>query len=112
MKIFYQRTGGFAGMRISYDIDVEKLPPEEADTLGGLVSKANFFELPSEIQSDQPGADNFHYELTVEIEEQQHTVAFGDATVPENLGPILDKIRILSRTGQLGRASSNRDSRC
>ena len=102
MKIFYQRTGGFTGMLISYDIDVETLPPEDADALSGLVNTADFFTLPSEIQSNQSGADQFQYKLTVETKEQQHTIAFGDAAVPENLSPLLDKIRILSRTGKVG----------
>ena len=97
MKIYYRRTGGFAGMVMSFDLTTETLPPEEADELQELVNSADFFSLPDVIPSEIPGADRFQYRLTVEIEEQQHTVEVGDAAVPENLWPLLKKIRVLSR---------------
>ena len=99
MKISYRRTGGFAGMILSYNIDVDDLPPEEADELGRLISAADFFKLPFEIRSETPGADQFEYTLTIETDEVQHTVKFGDAAMPENLWPLVNKIRLLSRSG-------------
>ena len=98
MKIFCRRTGGFAGMLISYDIDVNTLLPEEADELGALITAADFFTLPLEIRSETPGADQFQYTLTIETDEVQHTVEVGDAAMPENLWPLLNKIRVLSRS--------------
>jgi hypothetical protein len=98
MKISYQRTGGFAGMVISFDFATEMLSIEEAEEIQDLVFSADFFELPAVIPSSTPGADQFQYKLAVETEEQQHTIEVGDAAVPENLWPLLDKIRILSRS--------------
>ncbi len=98
MKISYRRTGGFTGMILSYDIDVDALPPEEAQELETLVSEADFFTLPGEIRSETPGADQFQYTLTIETDQVQHTVACGDAEMPENLWPLVNKIRILSRS--------------
>jgi hypothetical protein len=98
MKISYQRTGGFAGMVFSFDVATETLSPDEEKELLDLVISANFFELPATISTDVPGADQFQYKLTVETEEQQHTVEVGDAGVPENLWPLLNKLRILSRS--------------
>ena len=100
MKISYRRTGGFAGMVMSFDLTTEALPSEEADELRDLVDTADFFSLPEVIPSDMPGADQFQYRLTVELEEQQHTVEVGDAAVPENLWPLLNKIRVLSRSAR------------
>jgi hypothetical protein len=98
MKISYRRTGGFAGMVISFDVDTETLANEEVDEIQGLAAAADFFALPAVIPSDTPGADQFQYQLTVENEGQQHTVEVGDAAVPESLWPLLNKIRILSRS--------------
>ena len=100
MKISYRRTGGFAGMVMSFDLTTDTLPPEEADEIQDLVDTADFFSLPDVIPSDAPGADQFQYRLTVEADEQQHTVEVGDAAVPENLWPLLNKIRVLSRTSR------------
>jgi hypothetical protein len=98
MKISYRRTGGFAGMVMSFDLATETLPSEEADEIQGLVDSADFFSLPDVIPSDSPGVDRFQYRLTVEADEQQHTVEVGDAAVPENLWPLLNQIRVLSRS--------------
>jgi hypothetical protein len=100
MKISYRRTGGFAGMVMSFDIDTEALPVEQAEEIQDLVSAADFFSLPPTIPSAAPGADRFQYKLTVESEAGQHTVDVGEAGVPEDLWPLLDKIRILSRSAR------------
>ena len=97
MKISYRRTGGFAGMVMSYAFTTEELPPEEAAAIRDLVRKANFFELPTQFESPGLGADQFEHQLKVETKEQQHTINFGDAAVPENLEILLEKIRIFSR---------------
>ena len=98
MKISYQRTGGFAGMRITYDLLTENLHPEEAEELNQLIDEADFFNLPDIIMRQSMGHDQFQYRLTVEYEEKQHSVEVGDGAVPENLWPLLNKIRTLSRT--------------
>lgn len=98
MKISYRRTGGFAGMILSYDIDVNTLPPDQAQELETLVSQADFFTLPAEISAETAGTDQFQYTLTVETGQSQHTVECGDAAMPEKLWPLVNKIRILSRS--------------
>ena len=100
MKISYQRTGGFAGMVMSFDIVTETLSSEEAEEIRELVTSADFFRLPAVIPSASPGADQFQYKLTVETEEQRHSVEVGDADVPEKLWPLLNKLRILSRSAR------------
>jgi len=100
MKISYRRTGGFAGMVMSFDFDSDSLPPEEADELVNLFNAADFFQLPTKIPSDTAVADQFQYTITVETENQRHTVEIGDTAVPENLQPLLNKLRTLSRTSR------------
>ena len=95
MKISYRRTGGFAGMVISFDIDTDTLTTEEAEEIQALVDRADFFELPKSIPSNQQGVDQCQYKLTIE-----HTIEVGDSAVPETLLPLLDKLRILSRTNK------------
>ena len=98
MKISYRHTGGFAGMILSYDIDVNSLPPDAAKELETLVSQADFFTLPAQIRAETPGTDQFQYTLTIETDQVQHTVECGDAVMPEKLLPLVNKIRILSRS--------------
>ena len=98
MQISYQRTGGFAGMVMSFVVQTETLPPEDANDLKNLVKAADFFSLPSRIVSDGPARDQFQYQVAITAEGQQHTVEVGDAAVPDSLWPLLEKLRILSRT--------------
>jgi hypothetical protein len=100
MKISYRRTGGFAGMVMSFNIGTEALPTEEGQALQDLVAAADFFDLPARITSQEPGADQFQYRVTVEAGQRQHTVEVGEAAVPENLWPLLDKLRALSRSAR------------
>jgi hypothetical protein len=98
MKISYQRTGGFAGMVISFSIYTDELSSDEIEELKNLVAAADFFELPSKIESNELVPDQFQYIIAIETDEQQHTVEVGDVAVPEKLGILLNKLRVLSRT--------------
>jgi hypothetical protein len=87
-------------MVMSFNFDTTSLPPEEADELVNLVNAADFFELPTTISTDAQVVDQFQYMITVEREEKQHTIEISDAAIPENLWPLLNKLRILSRTSR------------
>jgi len=98
MKISYRRTGGFAGMVMTFNLNTENLSPEESKTLREMVATADFFTLPPKITSREPGADRFQYSIMVETEEQQHTVEVGEGGIPENLRPLLNELRFLARS--------------
>jgi len=90
LQVHFERTGGFAGMRLAATIDAASLSPEEARQLRELVDAAGFFELPAEIGGATRGADRFLYTLTVEVEGQQHTVRTSDAAAPAALRSLID----------------------
>ncbi len=98
MRIYFERTGGFAGMQVVTTVDTESLPSEEAHDLYQMVDKASFFDLPEVIATSTSGADQFQYKLTVEAEKQQHTVKTGDATAPDELWPLLRHLTTLARS--------------
>ena len=65
MKIYFERTGGFMGLRMVASFDTKDLPEEEAATIRELLDEVDFFELPSHLESQTPGMDQFHYVLSV-----------------------------------------------
>lgn len=89
IRIHFERSGGFAGMRMMGTIDSDSLPPQEEHELFVLVEAAGFFQLPEKITSPEPGGDRFTYRLTVETEGERHTVEVGDEGVPAALRPLL-----------------------
>ena len=99
MQINFERSGGFAGMRISTTIDTASLGSEETRELQNLIDTANFFALPAMITTTSPaGVDQFQYKLTIETDDRQHTVETGDASAPDTLLPLLQKLTRLART--------------
>ena len=98
-KIFFERTGGFMGRKVSLTIDLDDLPAEQVDLLDELLDEADFFELPSDLtKSAMP--DAFTYNITVSSETRQHSVRVSDATIPDDLRPLLEE---LSRQARMQR---------
>lgn len=95
-RIKFERTGGFAGMRIAADIEPHDLPEEQAHTLLELLDDMDFNEIPEHIASDS-GADQFTYSITVETQKWEHTVVTGDASAPEKMHALLEILNRLAR---------------
>ena len=89
MRILYERTGGFAAIKLERIFDSTRLSPTEARHLERLLQKSCFFDLPLELKSTAPGADRFHYKLTVETGQGSRTVEAGESAVPPSLRPLL-----------------------
>jgi len=89
MQIYFERTGGFAGMSKVVSLRTESLPPEEGRKLQEMIDAAGFFDLPSKFPAPKKGADYFQYSITVESDRKKHTVQVADTVVPDNLRPLI-----------------------
>ena len=99
MRVYYERTGGFAGIRHTTTLDTRELPGPQARELQRLVEEANFFELPREAYPENVRAvDRFHYKLTVTTEEHRHTVETEEGVIPERLRPLVKWLTATSRS--------------
>ena len=90
MRIIFERTGGFAGIRIPKTFDAANLSANEANQLRQLIGAADFFRLPGTITATNPQPDRFQYRITVEENDLQHTVVVSEQGVPGNLRPLLE----------------------
>lgn len=89
MLIQFERTGGFAGLKMAFMLNTETLSSAEACKLDELVESAQFFDLPTKFPSPKNGADYFMYKVTVEKDGRKHTVDVSEPEVPESLRPLL-----------------------
>ena len=89
MRILFEQTGGFAGLRFAVTIDEAELPPEKARELRRMVEEAEFFTLPGRITSQRPQPDRFQYRLVVFDGKKRHTVAVSDDALPAGLVPLV-----------------------
>jgi hypothetical protein len=95
MKIYFEQSGGLAGIDNSILINSNSLQPEEAMELQRLVDIANFFDLPSEPSSvPLRGADYLEYKITIETSDnKKHSIKVTDLTMPRNIGPLIRYLR-------------------
>ncbi len=98
MKIEFERTGGFMGLRLVAEIDTAELSPEEAEIIHTLLTDANFFALPEELSPTTAGMDYFQYRLTVIPEDgEAHTVRFTDTAAPLEILPLVRRLTRMAR---------------
>lgn len=97
-RIKFERTGGFAGMRIARDLTMEDLSEEQAGRLSELLDDLDFDELPEQLTGGDSMADQFTYVITVETKRGEHTVVTGDASAPEKMQELLQLLNRLART--------------
>jgi hypothetical protein len=90
MRVSFERSGGFAGLMMTSTADTTELPDAEAQQLQELVSRADFFNLPSKMLSNSPQPDRFQYQITVRSDGKTHTVQASESQVPEKLRPLVE----------------------
>jgi len=81
MKIYFERTGGFAGIKTSASIDTDTLPPNESEKLHDMCDNMNFFNMPSTSAPKSGAADLFRYKITIESKDGRHTVETTDLSM-------------------------------
>jgi hypothetical protein len=100
MKIYFERSGGFAGMLSSTTVDTQNLSSTEASEIKNLVEKAHFFELPSKLsqsssKTTKGAADYFVYKIAIQNNnnnnnQSQHSVECNDVNIQPTLRPLID----------------------
>jgi hypothetical protein len=101
MRIYYEQSGGFAGIDVNTVVDTDSLPADEVNKIQDLVNKANFFSLNSVSSPPEMGADYFHYKITVEMDDDKngqkktHTLEIYDPA-PAQLKPLLKYLRSIA----------------
>ena len=97
MRILFERTGGFAGLKLKAAVDAETLPPPQARRLQKLLADSHFFELPLRLGDPAARPDRFQYRLTVESSNCIHTVQANEDAVPSEMRPLLDWLTAAAR---------------
>jgi hypothetical protein len=91
--------GGFASLpglrerRVTVDVDA--LPPEQANKLKSLLQEADFFGLPERLGAPAGAADYREYTLTVDDGDRRHTVRVPEIGAPAKLLELIDKLQAL-----------------
>lgn len=98
MHIKFERSGGFAGLLLTYQADTDELPQEVAEELLRLVESSGVFELqPDEVAPAASGPpDVFFYQLSLSEGSRKKSLSFNDVTAPATLRPLLGYLQKLA----------------
>jgi hypothetical protein len=100
-KIHFRRSGGILGQDLETDIDLNQLPDAESQEFMQILTQTNFFRIPQNLIY-QATPDEYEYTIAVEAGNTQHTVHTSDATAPESLRPLLEKLSSLANENNSG----------
>lgn len=96
MKIAFERTGGFTGLRLVLDLDLASLSVEEATSLQEQVDAVGFFD-EREINQQQVPADGFQYHITVERDGFVRSIQVQDGSLTEPLQMLVNDLTLRAR---------------
>lgn len=92
MKIDFERSGGFTGLRMTTTLDTKLMPQDDARHLEEMVDASDFFTLPEVFPCPEKGADYFQYKITIESEGKKHAVEVCELSLPDGLRPLIKKL--------------------
>ena len=95
--INFERTGGFAGIRIAADIEVDDLPDEQKEQLLELLDEVDFEELPKRLAGEMPIPDGFVYSISVESGKKEYSLMAGESALPEDLHPLIELLERIAK---------------
>jgi len=104
MRIEFECSGGYGGLRFTYRGEIDALPAAEAKVLVDLIEAADIFELtPGQLSSKtRPIPDDFACRLTLSKAGKKKTLSFNELSAPENLRRLsvhLRKLAIEKKSG-------------
>jgi len=96
-RIKFERTGGFAGIRLAADIELDELPEHQVHQILELLDELDFDELPEQLTDNRQVADGFTYSVTVVSETRQHTVTTSETAAPEKMNSMFEILTQIAR---------------
>jgi hypothetical protein len=98
MQIDFECTGGFANLRLKFNLHTDELPQEQADEILALVDASGYFSIQShDVAPATTGPpDVFHYKVSLTDGHRKKSLYCNDMSAPVELHPLLAKFRTLA----------------
>jgi hypothetical protein len=89
-KIKFERSGGFAGIRLAAQIELDDLPEDQRREILDLLDELDFDELPKKLADRAPVPDEFTYTISVEGDDKEYTVSAGGTALPARMHSLIE----------------------
>lgn len=86
--IYFERSGGFAGITQTLEMKSDTLSQEDQDHLRTMINDSGFFSFTEESNSRLP--DQFNYVITIKNDKQEKTIRLSESTISAKLRPLVD----------------------
>jgi len=96
-KIKFERSGGFAGIRLAAEIKMDDLPEDQKREIIELLDEADFEEMSKKITDGKPIPDEFVYSITVNSREKKYQVVAGESALPNDFQPLLEILESITK---------------
>ena len=96
-KIEFERTGGFAGIRIAAEIEMNDLPDDQKHEILELLDTMDLDELPEKFTGGMAIPDGFVYSITVKSNEKEYKVLSDESALPNNIQPLVEILERLAK---------------
>lgn len=96
-KIKFERSGGFAGVRLAAEIEVNELPEDQKKEILELLDELDFEELPAKLGGKMPVPDEFVYSIVVESDEREYKVLAGESALPSEMQPLIEILESITK---------------
>lgn len=109
-KIKFERTGGFAGIRIAADIEMDDLPDDQKHEILELLEEMDFDELSEKLSGGMAVPDGFVYSITVKSKEKEYKVLTGESALPDDMQPLVEILERIAKRQMRKTGRSNKKS--
>jgi hypothetical protein len=96
-KIKFERTGGFANIRLAAKIELDDLPEDQRREILRLLDELDFDELPEKLAARSPVPDEFAYTISVQGGGKEYTVSAGETALPADMQPLIEILESVAK---------------
>ena len=96
-KIKFERTGGFAGIRLAAEIEMDELPEEQRREILEMLDDMDFEELTDKITGEISFPDGFVYAISIESEKREYRIVGGESTLPADMQPLVEILESITK---------------
>lgn len=91
-RLSLERSGGFAGLSTTYTVDTGQLDPKRREDYLALLTVLDLAQLAEPTKSKPTHADQFQYDLRLDLDGSHQQLSFGDASQTPELKTLTQMI--------------------
>lgn len=96
-KIKFERTGGFAGIRLAAEVEMDELPEDQRREILELLDEMDFEELSDKYDGEISFPDGFVYAISVESEKREYRIVAGESALPADMQPLIEILENITK---------------